>query len=71
MLIVTDESTLWICTEGRLSSSRKSEEESDVLVLDSLVAAGVQGQNAEIGHPVVHHGEQSLLHFTGILSSED
>ena len=35
------------------------------------VAARVQGQHSLLGHEVVHQGEETLLHFAGILSAED
>ena len=50
--------------------TRKSEEQRHLAVLGH-VAARVQGQHSLRGHEVVHEGEETLLHFAGILSAED
>ena len=71
MLVVADESSLRIGTQSRLSSARKSEQKSHVLVFDSLVAARVKAEYSLVGHPVMHHGEEAFLHLACVLRAED
>ena len=70
MLVVTDKVTISDSGESSFAGSGQSEEEADVSVLAD-VAAGVEGEMSLLGHEVVHDGEDSLLHFSCILTAED
>lgn len=71
MLVVTDESTLGVGGECGLASSRQTEEDGDITVL-ALVGGRVESQDIVLdGHLVEQDGEDTLLHLTGVLSTQD
>lgn len=71
VLVVTDQGTVGVSREGGLASAGKTEEESDVAVL-ALVGGGVQGEDVVLdGHFVEENGEDTLLHLTSVLGTED
>ena len=71
VLVVTDQSTLGVGGQGGLASSGQTEEDSNVAVL-ALVGRRVQGQDIVLdGHLVEEDGEDTLLHLSGVLSTED
>lgn len=71
VLVVTDEGTVGVGREGGLASTRETEEEGDIAVL-ALVGGGVEGEDVVLdGHFVEENGEDALLHFTGVFSTED
>jgi hypothetical protein len=72
MFIVTNEKTVGVGREGCLAGTRETEEKGDIAIFDTNVGRRVQGELAEFdGLEVVHNGENTLLHLTSILSSED
>lgn len=76
VLVVTDQETVGVSRKGGLSGSGETEEEGDVAGLAvgrlGLVGRGVKGELAELdGLEVVHDGEDTLLHLTGVLGTED
>ena len=71
VLVVTDQGTVGVGREGGLAGTRQTEEEGDVAVL-ALVGGGVKGQDVVLdGHFVEEDGEDTLLHLTGVLGTED
>lgn len=71
VLVVSDQSTLGISREGGLASTRETEEDSYVSIL-SLVGRRMQSQDVMLDwHFVEEHSEDTLLHLTGIFSTED
>jgi hypothetical protein len=71
VLVVSDQGTVGVGREGGLSGSRQSEEESNISVL-SLVGRGVEGQDVVLdGHLVEENSEDTLLHLSGVLGSEN
>lgn len=71
VLVITDQSTLGVGRQRRLTSSGQTEEDGDVAI-GALVGGGVQGQDVVLdGHLVEEDGEDTLLHFTGILGTQD
>lgn len=71
MLVITDERTLRISGQSGLASTGETEEDGDVAIL-ALVGGRVQSQNVVLNrHLVEEHGEDTLLHLTGILRAED
>ncbi len=54
----------------RRARAGQAEEERHV-VGGADVAAGVQRQDAALGHEVVHHREDALLHFARVLRAQD
>lgn len=71
VLVVTDERSVGVGGEGGLAGTRETEEEGDVAVL-ALVGGGVEGEDVvDDGHLVEENGEDTLLHLTGVLSTED
>lgn len=71
VLVVTNKGSVGVGGESGLASTGQTEEESDVAVL-ALVGGGVEGQDVVLdGHLVEEDGEDTLLHLTGILSTED
>ena len=53
-----------------LRRTGQAEEEADV-VIGADVAAGVQRQDAGLGHEVVHHREDALLHLPRVLRAQN
>ena len=70
MLVVSDKLSLWISRKGGFACTRKSEEKCNIAVL-SFVGAWMERENSSFWHEVMHDREDSLLHFSSILSSED
>jgi hypothetical protein len=71
VLIVTDQLALGVGGQGGLAGTGQTEEDSDIAVL-TLVGRGVEGQDVVLdGHLVEQNGEDTLLHLTGVLSTED
>lgn len=71
VLVVSDKSSVGVGGEGGLASSRETEEESDVAVL-TLVGGGVEGEDVVLDrHLVEENSEDTLLHLTSVLSTED
>lgn len=71
VLIVTDKLTLGVGRQGGLSSTGQTEEDSDITVL-TLVGRGVESEDVVLdGHLVEQNGEDTLLHLTSVLSTED
>ena len=71
VLVVTDELTLGVGRQCGLASTGQTEEDSDIAVL-ALVGRGVESQNVVLdGHLVEEDSEDTLLHLTSILGTED
>lgn len=71
VLVVTDQSTLGISRQGGLAGTRQTEEERNIALL-TLVGRRVQSQDVVLDrHLVEQNSEDTLLHLTGILSTED
>lgn len=71
VLIVTDQGTVGVGRQCGLAGARQTEEEGDVAVL-ALVGGGVQSEDVVLdGHFVEENGEDTLLHLTGVLGTED
>lgn len=71
VLVVADQGAVGVGRQGGLASAGQTEEEGDVAVL-ALVGRGVQGQDVVLdGHLVEEDGEDTLLHLTGVLGTED
>lgn len=71
VLVVTDQGTLRVGREGGLAGAGKTEEDGDVAVL-TLVGGGVEGEDVVLDrHLVEHDREDTLLHLTGVLGTED
>ena len=72
VLIIADQLTVGVGRQCGLSSSRESEEESDITVLRTDVGRGVERELPELnGLEVVHDGEDALLHLSRVLGTED
>ena len=71
VLVITDEETAGVSRKGSLTGTGKTEEKSDITV-GALVGRRVQGQVVELdGLDVEHNSEDTLLHLTGVLSTEN
>ena len=71
VLIITDEVTAGVGGKGGLAGAGETEEESDLSVL-ALVGGGVEGEDVVLdGHFVEENGEDTLLHLTSVLGTED
>lgn len=71
VLIITDQLALGVGRQGGLAGTGQTEEDSDIAVL-TLVGRGVQGQDVVLdGHLVEEHSEDTLLHLTGVLGTQD
>lgn len=70
VLVVANQVPVTCGAECRLPSTGKAEEECDIAILTDI-ATGVQGKVTFLGHEIVHDGEDTLLHFTGVLGAED
>ncbi|KAG6546316.1 hypothetical protein Mapa_012357 [Marchantia paleacea] len=70
VLVVADQQPVVVGGQRGFAGSRQAEEERHVASL-AHVAAGVQRQNAALGHEVVHEAEEPLLHLARILGAQD
>lgn len=71
VLIITNQLTLRVGRQCGLASTGQTEEDGNIAIL-TLVGRGVQGQNVVLnGHLVEKDGEDTLLHLTGVLSTQD
>ena len=70
VLVVSDQETLGVGGEGGLTGSGETEEQGAVAVLAD-VGGAVHGEDALQGKGVVHHSEDSLLHLTAVLGTDD
>lgn len=71
VLIVANQSALRVGGKSGLASAGKTEENSDVAV-GALVGGGVKSENVVLdGHLVVQDGEDSFLHLSSVLSTEN
>ena len=71
VLVVTDQGTLGIGRQSRLTRTRETEEDGDIAIL-ALVGRGVKSEDVVLhGHLVEEDGEDTLLHLTGVLGSQD
>mmetsp|Transcript_3001 Transcript_3001/g.5561 ORF Transcript_3001/g.5561 Transcript_3001/m.5561 type:complete len:365 (+) Transcript_3001:212-1306(+) len=70
VLVVANEQALWVARKRGLSGSREAEEDADVAVF-ALVGTCVHRQHALLGHEVVEDCEDTFLHFSGVLGTEN
>ena len=71
VLVVTNEGTLGVGGEGGLASSGKTEEDGHITAR-ALVGGGVEGEDVMLdGHLVEEDSEDTLLHLTGVLGTEN
>lgn len=71
VLVITDEGTLRVGGKSSLSGTGETEEDGDITIL-TLVSRRVKGEDVVLDrHLVEEHGEDTLLHLTGVLGSED
>lgn len=71
VLVITNELSVLVGGEGGLAGSGKTEENGDISIL-TLVGRGVKGENVVLDwHLVEENGENTLLHLTGVLGTED
>lgn len=71
VLVVTNQLTLGVGRQGGLAGTGQTEEDGDIAVL-TLVGRGVEGQDVVLdGHLVEEDGEDTLLHLTSVLGTED
>ena len=71
VLVIADESTVWVGGKGGLASPRETKEQGDIS-LGAFIGGRMQGQDVVLdGHEVEHDGEDSLLHLSGVLGTED
>ncbi len=67
MFIITDQCSLWVCGQRCLASAGQPKEHRDIAFL-TLIGRRMQGQYIMLDrHLVEQDGEDSFLHFTGIL----
>ena len=72
VLVVANELSSWVRREGCLAGTRETEEERDVAPFLVDVGRRVQRKLSEFdGHEVVHNGEDTLLHLSSVLGTED
>ncbi|KAH3686254.1 hypothetical protein WICPIJ_002751 [Wickerhamomyces pijperi] len=72
VLVVTNQQSVWVGRQGGLTGTGQTKEQRDVLLSDTLVGRGVQGQNVVVHrHQVEHHSEDPLLHLTSVLGTQD
>ena len=71
MLVVADEQTFRVGGEGGLSGSGEAEEDCGVLAFEVGVGRAVHRGDAAQRVEVVHHGEESLLHFAAVPGVDD
>lgn len=71
VLVVTDQLALGVSGQGGLAGTGQTEEDSDIAVL-TLVGRGVESQDVVLdGHLVEQNSEDTLLHLTSVLGTED
>jgi hypothetical protein len=71
VLVVTDQSTLRVSRQSGLAGTRQTEEDGNIPIL-TLVGRGVQSQDIVLdGHLVEQNREDTLLHFSGVLGTQD
>lgn len=71
VLVVANQGALGVGGEGGLTGTGETEEDGNVAV-GALVGGGVEGQDVVLDwHLVVEDSEDTLLHLTGILGTED
>eukprot|EP00968_Pinguiococcus_pyrenoidosus_P005034 scaffold327_cov257-Pinguiococcus_pyrenoidosus.AAC.11 len=70
VLVVADEVAVRVGAERGLSGATEAEEEGGVAVL-ALVGRAVHGHDALEREPVVHHGEDALLHLAAVVGPAD
>jgi len=71
VLVITDQLTLGIGRQGGLAGTGQTEEDGNIALL-TLVGRGVEGQNVVLDrHLVEEDGEDTLLHLTGVLGTQD
>lgn len=71
VLVITDQESVGVSGEGSLTGTGETEEEGHVTVL-ALVGGGVQGEHIVLdGHEVEHDSEDTLLHLTSVLGTEN
>lgn len=71
VLVITDQLALGVGRQGGLAGTGQTEEDSDIAIL-TLVGRGVQGQDVVLdGHLVEEDSEDTLLHLTGVLGTQD
>jgi hypothetical protein len=72
VLVVANQLSSWVRREGRLARTGETKEEGDIALLLVDVGRGVERELTEFdGHEVVHNGEDTLLHLSGVLGTED
>lgn len=71
MLIITDESTVGISRQSRLTRSRQTKEQSDVSIF-TLIRGRMESEHVMPDrHKIEHDSEDALLHLTGIFCTKD
>ena len=71
VLVVTNQSTLGVGRQSGLAGSRQTEENGNITGL-TLVGRRVESQDVVLdGHFVEQNGEDTLLHLTSVLSTQD
>lgn len=73
MLVVTDQQSVGVGRKGGFTGTRETKEQCDVAVVAlGLVGRGVEGELTEFdGLEVVHDGEDTLLHLSSVLCTEN
>jgi hypothetical protein len=72
VLVVANQLSSGVGREGRLPRTRETEEEGDIALLLVDIGRGVKRKLTEFdGHEVVHNREDTLLHLSGVLGTED
>src|SRR5699024_4228955 len=64
--VVTDEKSLRVCGKCCLTCSGKSEEDGCVLAIHICVRGAMHGSDALKRQIIVHHGEETFLHFSAV-----
>ena len=70
VLIITEKPSLGVGGKGGLTGTGETEEEGGVAVL-AAVGGAVHGEDALEREPVVHEGEDTLLHLTTVGGADD
>ena len=70
VLIVSDQVAMRIGRESRFAGPGEAEEERDITIRP-FIRRAVHREHILLGHDVVHDGEDSLLHLTGVLGAQD
>ena len=71
MLIITNQSSVGVCGKSGLAGTRKTEKHSDITIL-ALIRGRMEGENVVLyRHFIEENGENTLLHLTSILSTQD